>query len=112
MRSYLNPGSKSFRESIKSDIYIDKTGLIEQTNSLINTRQKYICISRPRRFGKSMAVDMLGAYYDREEESSDLFDKYNISSCPSYKDHLNKSDVIKVNMQKFLSMRHNVNEMI
>ena len=112
MRSYLNPGSKSFRESIKSDIYIDKTGLIEQTNSLINTRQKYICISRPRRFGKSMAVDMLGAYYDCEEESSDLFDKYNISSCPSYKDHLNKYDVIKVNMQKFLSMRHNVNEMI
>ena len=63
MGSYLNPGSKDFQESLNSKIYVDKTLLIERTNELVNTRQKYICLSRPRRFGKSMAADMLAAYY-------------------------------------------------
>lgn len=63
MGSYLNPGNKGFRESLNSEIYVDKTGLIERTNALLDTREKYICVSRPRRFGKSMAADMLAAYY-------------------------------------------------
>lgn len=65
MGSYLNPGNKGFRESLNSEIYIDKTGLIEKTNAVIDTRQKFLCVSRPRRFGKSMAADMLAAYYER-----------------------------------------------
>ena len=65
MGSYLNPGSKGFRKSLNSEIYVDKTGLIEKTNAVLNTRQKFLCVSRPRRFGKSMAADMLAAYYDR-----------------------------------------------
>ncbi|WP_394683278.1 AAA family ATPase [Schaedlerella sp.] len=65
MGGHLNPGSKGFRESINSVIYVDKTGLIEKTNAVLNTRKKLICASRPRRFGKSMAADMLAAYYDR-----------------------------------------------
>lgn len=65
MGSYLNPGNKGFRESLNSEIYVDKTGLIERTNALLDTREKYICVSRPRRFGKSMAADMLAAYYGR-----------------------------------------------
>ena len=68
MGSYLNPGSKGFQESLNSEIYVDKSGLIEKTNAVINTRQKFICVSRPRRFGKSMAADMLAAYYDRGED--------------------------------------------
>lgn len=62
MGSYLNPGNNGFRESLNSVIYIDKTGLIEKTNAVIDTRQKFLCVSRPRRFGKSMAADMLAAY--------------------------------------------------
>lgn len=58
MGSYLNPGSKGFQESLNSEIYVDKSGLIEKTNAVINTRQKFICVSRPRRFGKSMAADL------------------------------------------------------
>ena len=50
MGSYLNPGNKGFRESLNSEIYVDKTGLIERTNALLDTREKYICVSRPRRF--------------------------------------------------------------
>ena len=68
MGSYLNPGSKGFQESLNSEIYMDKTGLIEKTNAVLNTRQKFLCVSRPRRFVKSMAADMLAAYYAAKEE--------------------------------------------
>ena len=54
MGNYLNPGNEQFQKMIQSEIYVDKTGLIEYTNSVVNTLQEYICVSRPRRFGKSM----------------------------------------------------------
>ena len=73
MGIYLNPGNKGFWEPVRSKIYVDKTGLISCTNELINTKEKYICVSRPRRFGKSMALEMLTAYYSCGCDSSDLF---------------------------------------
>ena len=112
MGIYLNPGNKGFRESIQSAIYVDKTELIARLNAVLDTRQKYVCISRPRRFGKSMAADMLAAYYDRESDSGCLFEKYKIAQDSSYKEHLNKYDVIKVNMQEFLSAAPDVNTML
>lgn len=62
MGIYLNPSSIGFKRSLNSEIYVDKTGLIEKTNALLDTEQKFICVSSPRRFGKSMAVNMLSAY--------------------------------------------------
>ena len=62
MGIYLNPGTIEFQESINSEIYVDKTMLIERTNAALRTKQKYVCISRPRRFGKSMAANMLTGY--------------------------------------------------
>lgn len=62
MGIYLNPSSIGFKRSLNSEIYVDKTGLIEKTNALLDTEQKFICVSRPRRFGKSMAVNILSAY--------------------------------------------------
>lgn len=112
MGSYLNPGSKGFRESLNSAIYVDKTALIEKMNAVLDTRQKFICVSRPRRFGKSMAADMLAAYYDRNEDSSELFEKLNISHAESYEKHLNQYDVIKINMQEFLSATKSMDEML
>ena len=112
MGSYLNPGNKGFRESLNSEIYIDKTGLIEKTNAVIDTRQKFLCVSRPRRFGKSMAADMLAAYYERGEDSSALFDSLKISKAASYQVHRNQYDVLKVNMQEFLSMTHSMDDML
>lgn len=112
MGSYLNPGNKGFQESLNSEIYVDKTGLIENVNAVLNTRQKFICVSRPRRFGKSMAADMLAAYYARGENSASLFDSLKISKAASYQQHLNQYDVIKVNMQEFLSMTHSMDEML
>lgn len=59
--TYLNPGNSGFAEMLKSD-YVDKTGLIRLMNSRLGTKQKYLCVSRPRRFGKSYAAQMLCAY--------------------------------------------------
>ena len=112
MGSYLNPGNKGFQESLNSKIYVDKTGLIEKTNAALNTRQKFMCVSRPRRFGKSMAADMLAAYYARGEDSAELFEALKISKAESYEKHRNQYDVIKVNMQEFLSMTHSMDEML
>ena len=112
MGSYLNPGSKGFMESLNSEIYVDKTLLIEKTNAVLNTRQKFMCVSRPRRFGKSMAADMLSAYYGRGEDSAGLFDKLAVSRTEGYRIHLNQYDILKINMQDFLSMTHSVEEML
>nr|WP_081671250.1 AAA family ATPase [Butyrivibrio sp. XBB1001] len=75
MGIYVNPGKDRFIEAISSDIYVDKTELIKYTNSVLGTQQKYICVSRPRRFGKSMTAAMLCAYYDRSVDSKDEFRK-------------------------------------
>lgn len=112
MGSYLNPGSKGFQESLNSEIYVDKTGLIEKTNAVLDTRQKFLCVSRPRRFGKSMAADMLAAYYERGEDADLLFRSLKISKAESYRAHLNQYDVIKVNIQEFLSMTGSMDEML
>lgn len=112
MGSYLNPSSKGFSEGLESQIYIDKTMLIGRINAVVNTKRKFVCLSRPRRFGKSMAADMLSAYYGCGEDTAGLFDNLKIASDASYREHLNKYDVIKINMQEFLSATHDVEEML
>ena len=112
MGCYLNPPSDGFRQSLNSQIYVDKTGLIAQTNAHINTQQRFLCVSRPRRFGKSMAADMLAAYYGCGEDARALFSGLKIADSPSCEAHLNRYNVLKINMQEFLSMTHNVDEML
>ena len=112
MGSYLNPGNFSFRGSLRSKIYVDKSELIAKTNEALCTEQRYICVSRPRRFGKSMAANMLAAYYDRSENIEELFRNLAISKDSSYKENLNQYDVIKINMQEFLSMSGTMEEML
>lgn len=102
MGIYLNPGNRGFWKSIRSEIYVDKTGLIARTNRYLNTEQQYICVSRPRRFGKSMALQMLAAYYSRGCDSADLFRGFQIEKEASFREHLNQYAVIFLNMQQFL----------
>ena len=80
MGIYLNPGNQGFKRAIRSEIYVDKTGLIVHTNAKLNTEQQYICVSRPRRFGKSMALNMLAAYYSRGCDSAELFGGFQIEA--------------------------------
>ena len=112
MGNYLNPSSTLFQGSLRSQIYVDKSELIKRMNALLYTEQRYVCVSRPRRFGKSMAANMLAAYYDREAESRSLFSKLKISQDPSFDENINAYDVIKINMQEFLSATKNIDEML
>ena len=112
MGNSLNPDISTFARVVNSEIYVDKTGLIEYTNRSAKTLQSYICISRPRRFGKSIAANMLSAYYTCEYDSRELFSNLKIASSDSYEKHLNKYDVIFLNMQEFLSQSSNVEEML
>ena len=98
----LNPGNQGFIRAINSEIYVDKTRLIAYTNKCINTEQGFICVSRPRRFGKSMALQMLAAYYGRECSSQALFEAYQIAEDESFHVHLNQYNVIYINMADFL----------
>lgn len=102
MGIYLNPGNQGFKRAIRSEIYVDKTGLIACTNKYLNTEQQFICVSRPRRFGKSVALKMLAAYYSRGCDSADLFHGFAIEKAADFKEHLNQYDVIYLNMQQFL----------
>lgn len=65
MGIFVNPDNSAFQVALNSEIYVDKTGLLEYTNKVMNTLQGYICNSRPRRFGKSVTANMLTAYYSR-----------------------------------------------
>ena len=104
MGIYLNPGNEGFRTSLRSKIYMDKTGLIAYTNERFDTEQKFICVSRPRRFGKTMAAKMLTAYYSRGCDSREMFQGLEIAKHPSFNEHLNQHNVIFLNIQDFLSM--------
>ena len=102
MGIYLNPDNEGFLTAVRSEIYVDKTELIKYTNKCLNTEQKYICVSRPRRFGKSMALNMLAAYYSCGCASEELFEDFKIKRHQSFGEYLNKYDVIFLNMQHFL----------
>ncbi|MBQ3515205.1 MAG: AAA family ATPase [Lachnospiraceae bacterium] len=101
MGIYLNPGNEGFKSAVRSQIYIDKTGLLEYTNSVLDTEQRYICVSRPRRFGKSIAAEMLVSYYDKSCNSKELFQGLKISENQDFEKHLNKYDVLHIDINHF-----------
>jgi len=108
----FNPGNGLFKIALNSEIYVDKTGMIAYTNSVICSEQRYLCVSRPRRFGKSMAMNMLAAYYDRSCDSKELFAHFNIAKDKSYEQHRNQYYVIRLNMQEFMSEEKDIEEML
>ena len=101
MGTWLNPGNSGFERIIKGR-YVDKTGMIGILNRAIGTPENLICVSRPRRFGKSYAAQMLCAYYDKTCDSSSLFERYEISGDETYEKFLNKYDVIYLDMTNLM----------
>jgi hypothetical protein len=107
MGQYLNPGKMSYQMAVNSDIFVDKTQMILFLNGLVNTQQRYVSVSRPRRFGKTMAADMICAYYDREADSRELFEALKVSESDtgigkkSWDDFLGAFDVIRIVMTTF-----------
>ena len=90
MGIYLNPGNEEFQKALNSKIYVDKTMLISEMNQNLNTEHQNICVSRPRRFGKSMTANMLVAYYSKGCDSKSMFADYKIAQDESFEANLNK----------------------
>ncbi len=112
MGIYLNPSNIDFQRALNSEIYIDKSELIKYTNKKLFTEQQFICVSRPRRFGKSMAANMLTAYYSTGCDSKEMFSQLKIADSESFEKHLNKYNVIHINMVNFFGESQDMDEMI
>ena len=102
MGTYVNPGNQAFKK-INSSNYVDKTELISKMNDRVDGDECLVCVSRPRRFGKSYAAKMLTAYYDRSCDSHQLFNNKKISKLPGYEEHINKYNVICLDISSFVS---------
>ena len=98
MGTYFNPGNESFKQAVRSQVYVDKTMLLAETNKLLNTEQKCIALSHARRFGKSQAAGMSDAYYSCGSDSRELFAPFKISKEKDFETHLNKYNVIHVDV--------------
>ena len=99
MGRFVNPDNGAFQVALNSQIYVDKTGLLEYTNQVMDTENAFICNSRPRRFGKSITAEMLAAYYSRACDSGKMFEGLKISRSASFSEHLNRHDVIHLDVQ-------------
>ena len=102
MGYYINPGNENFKE-IRNDKYIDKSGLLSVINDTIGKNNRLSCVSRPRRFGKSYAANMISAYYDCSCDSHELFDDLEIAGMPGYEEHINKYNVIYLDITGFMA---------
>ena len=100
MGIYLNPGNRMFQMMLNSTFYVDKTALVAFMNERICRDGRFVCMSRPRRFGKSVDADMLVAYYSRGADSRAQFESLEIAQDPSFEEHLNAHDVIKIDVQR------------
>lgn len=99
MGRFVNSNVSAFQDALNSEIYVDKTGLLEYTNKVIDTTAKFISNSRPRRFGKSITADMLTAYYGKGCDTEKMFEVLAIGRSSDFKVHLNKYDVIHLDIQ-------------
>lgn len=121
MGIYLHPGRQRYQMAVDSEIFVDKTEMIQYLNSVINTNQRYVSVSRPRRFGKTMAADMLCAYYDAEADSRAMFSKRKLADCApvfvggeclKWDCYLGKFDVLRVVMTDFMEDSENMEEVL
>lgn len=103
MGTYFNPDNESFKKTIRGKIYIDKTMLLEYTNSIMDTENCCFAVSHARRFGKSQAAAMLAAYYSCGCDSEELFVSFKISNSAEFENHLNKYNVIHLDISSFMA---------
>ena len=99
MGLFVNPDNSAFQTALNAKIYVDKTGLINYTNSVLESTDAFICNSRPRRFGKSVTADMLTAYYSRGCDSRKMFSELEIAQSKNFRKYLNQYDVIHFDVQ-------------
>ncbi len=101
MGIYINPGTALFQESINSEIFVDKTKIVSVLNDIVNTKKKYVCVSRPRRFGKTTAQQILCAYFSKNCDSRAIFESTKLSEVEGWDKYLNKFNVVRIDCNEF-----------
>lgn len=99
MGMFVNPDNLAFQAALNAKIYVDKSGILNYTNSVLGSTDAFICNSRPRRFGKSVTANMLTAYYSKGCDSEEMFSRLEISQAEDFRKHLNQYDVIHFDVQ-------------
>lgn len=102
MSFYLNANTayKDFRMLSNDKYFVDKSDMIEKINERIHTKNRYLCITKPRRFGKTSVLNMIGAYWGKTYPSKEIFDSLNISKRKNYAEHLNKYNIISFSLNE------------
>ena len=103
MGIYVNPSEALLKMSVNSKIYVDKSMIIHELNQLLNSEDRFVCVARPRRFGKSMAGNMIAAYYGKKANSRPILEKLKIAQAPDFDTYLNAFHVIKLDVNGFYS---------
>ena len=98
MGVYFNPSNVSFTKDIRSEVYIDKTELLNVLNKRLFTKDNCVCVTHARRFGKSQAADLIAAYYSRGCDSRELLSKYKIAESENWTEYINKFNVVKLDI--------------
>ncbi|MCD8293738.1 MAG: AAA family ATPase [Clostridia bacterium] len=111
MGQYVNPGNRLFWMSARTDTYVDKSMLLKFMNSRMDTDRRFICVSKPRKFGKSVDASMIAAYYSSGCDSGELFSGLEIAGNPGYEEHLNRHSVIYLNMSRICRADENISDM-
>ena len=103
MGFFVNPSEELLKRAVNSRIYVDKSMILHELNQLLNTEDRFVCVARPRRFGKSMAGNMIAAYYGKTANSRPILEKLKIAQCPDFETYLNAFNVIKFDANAFSS---------
>ncbi len=104
MGLFVNPDNSQFLDSMKSDIYVEKSRIIEILNQRVGTAGRgRLCVSRPRRFGKSWTTHLVAAYYSRGCDSREVFCRLSLSSVDGWDCYLNKMNVLKLDLNTFFN---------
>ena len=110
MGIFLNRGNEEFDSVVHSQIYIDKTDILHFFNEVINTEQRYVCVSRPRRFGKSITANTIAAYFEKGCDSRPLFEGRKLSQFENWDCNLNKYDVLRIDLADIRARRETPEE--
>ena len=103
MGRFVNPGNDIFRWDIDTDPYVDKSLMVLELNKLLNKRGRFICMSRARRFGKTMMTNLMSAYYSKHCDSRELFERLELGKQEGWDRYLNSVNVIQIDLQSCYS---------
>ena len=112
MGIYVNPGNENLKRDLNSEIFVDKSLILQKFCKFMNTDQNFICVSRPRRFGKTRVGSLMKAYFSKGCDSKEIFSKLKIANEPCFEENLNKFNVLHIDLGGFFSSSENKNEVL